>query len=105
MQRGDVVSLRPPKLPGHEQQGRRYGVVLQSNAFLPRSVVIIAPTSVSARSASFRPEIQIGRRRTKVLVEQIGATDSNRLGKVVQRLDTEEIWSIEEALRTVLALH
>ena len=64
---------------GHEQQGRRFGVVVQSDAFLPRSVVLVAPTSTSAKPASFRPEIQIGGTSTRVLVEQVGAVDVNRL--------------------------
>jgi len=39
--------------------GRRFGVVVQANEFLPRSVVLVAPTSRSARPASFRPEIEL----------------------------------------------
>lgn len=104
MQRGDVVALRPPKTAGHEQQGRRYGVILQSDALIPRSVMIVAPTSTSALSASFRPEIKVGRQRTKVLVEQIGAVDSTRLGKVVKHLTVDEVWAVDEATRIVLDL-
>ena len=57
MQRGDVYRFKVPKGIGHEQQGERFGVVVQSDALLPRSVVVVAPTSRSARPASFRPEI------------------------------------------------
>ena len=32
----------------------------------PRSVVIVAPTSISARPASFRPEIRIDRKSTRL---------------------------------------
>ena len=59
MQRGNVFALRVPKGLGHQQQGKRFGVVVQSDALLPRSVVVIAPTSRSAKPASFRPEIEI----------------------------------------------
>lgn len=104
MQRGDVIALRLPKGVGHEQHGRRYGVVVQSDALLPRSVVLIAPTSQSARAASFRPEIEIEGDRTKVLVEQIGAVDVRRLGDLVGRLSPEEQWGIDAALLTVLGL-
>ena len=104
MQRGDVVALRLPKASGHEQGGKRYGVVVQSNAMLPRSVTLVAPTTTGARSASFRPEIVIGRQRAKVLVEQIGAVDSTRLGKVMKHLSVEETWAVDEAIRTVLEL-
>lgn len=105
MQRGDVYELRPPRRSGHEQQGQRFGVVVQSDALLPRSVVLIAPTSRSARPASFRPEVVIEGETTKVLVEQIGAVDVNRLGEHVGLTIPEEMWGIDESLMTVLGLH
>src|SRR5437899_8717212 len=80
--RGDVFSLRLPRGSGHEQHGKRFGVVVQADAFLPRSVVIVAPTSRSAKAASFRPEIDIDGETTRVLVEQIGGVDARRLGKL-----------------------
>jgi mRNA interferase MazF len=104
VQRGDILALRLPKGAGHEQQGRRYGVVVQSDALLPRSVVLIAPTSRSGRAASFRPEIEIAGERTRVLVEQVGAVDVRRLGELVGRLSPEEQWGIDAALLTVLGL-
>ena len=104
MRRGDVFALRFPKGLGHEQHGRRYGVVVQSDAFLPRSVVLIAPTSQSARPASFRPEIEIEGVATRVLAEQVGAVDVGRLGELVGHLTPEERWGIDAALVTVLGL-
>ena len=104
MRRGDIFALRIPKGVGHEQQGPRFGVVVQSDAFLPRSVVLVAPTSRSARSASFRPEIEIGGNSTRVLVEQIGAIDMSRLGDLAGHLTPEEQWGVDAALLTVLGL-
>ncbi len=77
---------------------------MQADELLPRSVVIIAPTSKSARPASFRPEAQIEGDTTRVLVEQLGAVDTQRLGKLVGHLTHDEMWSIDEALVTVLGL-
>lgn len=105
MQRGDVFRLRLPKGVGHEQHGRRYGIVVQSNALLPRSVVLIAPTSTSARAATFRPEVEIEGSTTKVLVEQMGAVDINRLGELAGHLTSEEQWGVDEAILTVLGLN
>jgi mRNA interferase MazF len=102
--RGDVYELRLPKGTGHEQHGRRFGVVVQANELLPRSVVLVAPTSRSARAASFRPEIEIGTQRTRVLAEQVGAVDAGRLGKLVGHVTPEEQWGIDDALLTVFAL-
>lgn len=104
MLRGDVYRFRLPKGVGHEQHGDRYGVVVQADEFLPRSVVIAAPTSRSARPASFRPEAEIAGQLTRVLVEQIGAVDASRLGELAGHLTHEEMWGVDEALRAVLGL-
>lgn len=105
MRRGDIFCLRLSKGIGHEQQGKRYGVVVQSDALLPRSVVLIAPTSMSARSASFRPEIEVEGLGTRVLVEQMGAVDIGRLGELAGHLTSEEQWGVDAAILTVLGLN
>jgi len=102
--RGDIHEFRMPRGQGHEQRGRRFGVVVQANEFLPRSVVLVAPTSRSARPASFRPEIDLLGENTRILVEQVGAVDAGRLGELVGRLTPEQQWGIDEALMTVLGL-
>lgn len=104
MRRGDIFGLRLPKGAGHEQQGRRFGVVVQSDAFLPRSVVLVAPTSRSAKPASFRPEIEIDGSSTRVLVEQVGVVDVNRLSDLTGHLTPEDQWGVDAALLIVLGL-
>lgn len=104
MRRGDVYRFKLPRGVGHEQHGSRFGVVVQADELLPRSVVILAPTSRSAKPASFRPEIDVDGGATRVLVEQVGAVDARRLGKLAGHLSPEEIWGIDEALTTVLGL-
>lgn len=79
-------------------------MVVQADEFLPRSVVIVAPTSRRARPASFRPEAEIEGDTTRILVEQIGAVDARRLGDLVGHLTLEELWGIDEALIAVLGL-
>ncbi len=104
MQRGEVFRFKIPRGLGHEQYGVRFGVVVQADEFLPRSVVIVAPTSRSARQASFRPPVEVEGESTLVLVEQLGAVDVRRLGKRAGRLSVEEMWSVDEALATYLGL-
>lgn len=104
MQRGEVVRFKVPKGVGHEQQGERFGVIVQSDSMLPRSVILVAPTSRSARPASFRPEVSIAGDTTRVLVEQVGAVDAQRLGGRVGQLAADEMWAVDEALITVLGL-
>ncbi len=104
MLRGDVHRFRLPKGAGHEQHGDRLAVIVQADEFLPRSVVIVAPTSRSARAASFRPEAEIEGEVTRILIEQLGAVDARRLGRLVGHLTHEELWGIDEALLAVLGL-
>lgn len=102
--RGDVHRLRAPRSTrGHEQAGARYAVVLQSDA-LPLSTVLVAPTSASARPASFRPEVEVEGETTRVLVEQTTAVDPTRLGDVVDRLLADELHRVDAALGVVLDL-
>jgi len=104
VRRGDVLTLRLPKGRGHEQQGRRFGVVVQADALLPRSTVLVAPTSRSAKPATFRPEITVDGASTRVLVEQVGAVDISRLGDTASHLTAPEQWAVDAALLTVLDL-
>ena len=101
MLRGDIHEFRPPRGTGHEQRGRRYGVIVQAGELLPRSAILVAPTSLSAKPASFRPEIELLGETTRVLVEQI---DAGRLGDLVGRVTPDQQWGIDEALTTVLGL-
>ena len=72
MRKGDIHRFRVPKALGHEQAGPRFEVIVQANELLPRSVVLVAPTSLSARAAPFRSEVKVANAATKVLVEQWG---------------------------------
>jgi mRNA interferase MazF len=89
----------------HISRWRRFGVIVQSDALLPRSVVLMAPTSTSAKAASFRPEIDIDDTVTRVLVEQVGAVAVQRLGVLAGHLTPEEQWGVDGALLTVLGLN
>jgi mRNA interferase MazF len=104
VRRGDVFRLRLGLRQGHEQAGVRYGVIVQSDALLRLSTVLLAPTSTAARAASFRPEIEIGGTTARVLVEQTGAIDISRLGDHHGHLTPEELWGVDLALETVFDL-
>jgi mRNA interferase MazF len=102
--RGEVFRLQAPRRSrGHEQSGSRYAVAVQSDQ-LPLSTWLVAPTSTSARAASFRPEVEIAGRVTRVLAEQTAAIDPARLGNSVGYLSLEEMRRIDAALRIVLDL-
>jgi mRNA interferase MazF len=102
--RGEVFQfLLPRGTRGHQQSGSRYAVVVQSDQ-LPLSTWVVAPTSTSARAASFRPEVEIGGINTRVLAEQAAAVAPSRLGKSVGFLSFDEMRRVDAALRIVLDL-
>lgn len=104
MTRGDVHRIKLPARRGRERHGPRYGVLVQADELLGLSTVLVAPTSRSARPASFRPEVEIAGERTRVLVEQMRALDLERLGELAGRLSAEEQHAVDDALGLVLAL-
>ena len=104
MRRGDVFRLRPGPRAGHEQTGVRYGVVVQSDAVMALSTVLVSPTSRSARPASFRPQIRVGTESTRVLAEQTAAVDASRLGELAGHLTPQEQWGVDLALTLVMGL-
>lgn len=102
--RGEVYRLNVPRgTRGHEQSGTRYAVVVQSDS-LPLSTWLVAPTSTSARPATFRPEIEVAGHPTLVLAEQTAAVDPTRLDERAGLLTYEELRRVDAALRLVLEL-
>lgn len=105
MVRGEIFRLPAPRRArGHEQRGARYGVVVQADEFLGLSTVIVAPTSASARAASFRPPVTIANTETRILVEQIAVVDPERLGTSAGRLDVTELRAVDDALGLILGI-
>jgi mRNA interferase MazF len=102
--RGDVLEIKPPSKRGHVQSGRRYAVVIQADDLLALSTAVVCPTSRSAFSASFHPEVVIADRSTQVLCEMVGAVDTRMLGEPVGHLAHAELRAVEDAVRLVLDL-
>lgn len=105
MVRGEVFRLPGQgRARGHVQRGARYAVVVQADELLGLSTVLVAPTSTSARPATFRPSIAIAGTETRVLVEQTTVVDAQRLGDPAGRLEAPELQAVDDALRLILAL-
>ena len=106
MVRGEIFRLTSRRDGrGHKQTGARYTVVVQADEFLGLSTTLVAPTSASARPASFRPVIEMREGETRVLVEQTTVADPQRLGRSAGRLSAAEMSSVDEALLLVLGLY
>lgn len=104
MVRGDVHAVSLPRGRGRVQHGRRYAVIVQADALLALSTVVICPTSQSTPAASFHPEIDIGGTRTRVMCEMAGAITAAKLGDRVGHLSVDEMAGVDEALELVLEL-
>ena len=105
LHRGDIVALPPSRgAKGHEQKGRRYGVVLQSTDLAALSTVVVAPTSSRVQPTSFRPAITVRGRKTRLLVEQLRTVDRTRFTTPVGHLPVHELKDVEEALKILLGL-
>ena len=100
--RGEVYRL-PARGKRHEQQGRRYAVVLQPD-WLTLSTWIVAFTSTSARETSFRPSVEIAEKQTLVMCDQLATVDLTRLTEPAGLLTVDEMQRVDEALSLVLDL-
>lgn len=104
MRRGEIFKVRAPRgAVGHEQKGARFAIVVQASD-LELSTVVVAPTSTRALAASFRPEVTVAGKRTRVLVEQLGGVDRSRLVDSAGVLTWEELAEVDRALESVLGL-
>lgn len=89
---------------GHEQRGRRLGLVIniEQDAW---STVAILPTSTSAQAAIFRPDVVIAGRDTKVLIDQIRTIDTRYVtGELVDYLSRDDMAQVEYCLSRYLGL-
>jgi mRNA interferase MazF len=105
MMRGDIFEMRVnPQAKGHEQQGRRYAVILQSDT-VPLSTVIAAPTTTGSWGTSFHPAIEFNGTSSRVLIEQMICVDpSHRFKRKVGRVSPAEQEDIDRAVKVVLGL-
>ena len=104
MIRGAVyrIDLGCPR--GHEQGGRRLGLVVSPSAS-PLSVATVIPTSTSARPSIHRPELEIAGHNTRLLVDQVRSIDIGYLvGEPVDYLTHDQVAAVEHALAHYLGV-
>jgi mRNA interferase MazF len=92
---------------GHEQQGKRYGILL-SPSDLSLSVATFVPTSTSAPPGVNHPpvdfEVNGDVRPSRALIEQTRAVDVRFVGEMVGYLTRDQMAEIEFALMNYLNL-
>lgn len=97
MIRGAVYRIDLGRPRGHEQGGRRLGLVMSPSGS-PLSVVTVIPTSTSAGPAIHRPEMEIAGRPTRMLVDQVRSIDTDYVvGEPVDYLTRDRLVEVELA--------
>jgi mRNA interferase MazF len=89
---------------GHEQRGRRLGLIIsiEQSAW---STVTIIPTSTSVQASVFRPGVVIVGRDTRILVDQIRTIDASYVvGELVDYLSRDDMAQVEHSLSRYLGL-
>ncbi len=104
MIRGAVYRIDLGRHRGHEQGGRRLGLVVSPSSS-PLSVVTVIPTSTSAGPSIHRPELEIVGRSTRILIDQIRSIDLRYVvGEPVDYLTRDQLVEIELALAHYLGV-
>ncbi len=104
MIRGAVYRVDLGKPRGHEQGGRRFGLVI-SPSESPLTVVTIIPTSTSAGPSIHRPRLEIAGKTTLLLVDQLRSIDVNYVvGEPVDYLRRDALAEVDLALAHYLGI-
>lgn len=104
MIRGAVYRIDLGRPRGHEQGGKRLGLVMSPSGS-PLSVVTVIPTSTSAGPAIHRPEMEIAGRPTRMLVDQVRSIDTDHVvGDPVDYLARDQLVEVDLALAHYLGV-
>ena len=103
MIRGVVYEIDLGRPRGHEQQGRRYGLVV-SPSDMPWSMATVIPTSTNAQAAVFRPVVEVAGRQTRLLIDQIRSIDTAYIGEPVEVLSRADLEDVEVRLAHYLGI-
>ncbi|MFI1920160.1 type II toxin-antitoxin system PemK/MazF family toxin [Nocardia sp. NPDC020380] len=102
--RGAIYEIKAaPGVKGHEQQGKRLCVIIQSDRFAS-STMIVALTSASAGPAIYRPEIDVDGTKTRILCDRIYTVYPSRLGEFKGSLEGDASAALDRALMLKLGL-
>lgn len=99
IQRGDVFKVNFGLRTGHEQEGFRPAIVVQSTLYCLLSTLWVVPTSTRARGdINFHIPVVVNGQKTWALIEQLTTIDKDRRIKpenYLGHLSTEEMREID----------
>jgi len=103
VRRGDVFAVNFGTRTGHEQEGLRPAIVVQSDLYGDLSTLWVIPTSTSAYpDVDFHVPVTIRGQRTLALIEQLTTIDKTRRIKpenYLGHLTAEEMEEISDMMR------
>ena len=103
IRRGDVFNINFGSRRGHEQEGLRPAIVVQSDLYCELSTLWVIPTSTRAKpDIDFHVPVTILGRRTYALIEQLTTVDKQRRVKPdnhLCHLSKDEMKAIDEMMR------
>ena len=109
--RGNIYYVTLDPVLGSEQGGNRPALIIQNDVGNVHSPVVIV-AAISSRSPSRNRPIDVWiesnssglTQRSRVKLNQIRTVDKRRLGRYVGEITSEEMASIDEAIRISLGL-
>ena len=104
MIRGAVYRIDLGRPRGHEQGGRRLGLVI-SPSDSPLSVATVIPASTSAGPSIHRPHLEIAGQMTRLLVDQVRSIDVDYIvGEPADYLARDALADVDLALAHYLGI-
>lgn len=107
--RGDIFYIQPIKTNGHEQQGRRPGIIVSNtsaNKYSPIVTVVYLTRQQRKRPLPTHvPIVSTPRQPSIALCEQLDTVDIKRLNQWVGMVTDEEMAKIEKALLIQLSIN
>jgi mRNA interferase MazF len=102
---GSIHWVVLPAVNGHEQHGRRPGILLQVDQYANLPVVLVVPLTTSKSALRFPGTVLINptpenglRQQSIALVFQLRAVDRTRIAEPLGKLSPEEVLAIHNEL-------
>lgn len=111
LERGTVVLVDLDPTVGHEQRGARPCVIVSDPDVSEDQrfpVLCVVPVTSTPGAGALYPRLEAGsgglRQRSFALLDQIRSVDKRRVRRVFAKITSEELETVDEGLRLLLAL-
>ena len=104
IERGDVYWVKLDPTIGTETKKTRPAVIISNDSQnrVGQRYIVAPITSVIKTVYPFEVEVNINKKSSKVMLDQIRTIDHKRLGAKLGKLSSEEMFQIEKVIKIVL---